>query len=67
VKNGWLESADSGETYQVTTTGRGAKDAIESLTDKYFYSPWKVLTSAELEELHDRLKQLQSALASKTN
>ena len=59
---GWLETADSGKTYTVTVAGQKARDKIEALTDQYFYAPWKTLSTEELNELHDLLNQLQTAL-----
>jgi len=64
ASKGWLEPAKSLGTFQPTAAGNEIKGKVETLTDSYFYAPWSLLTTDELEELSDLLGQLNVALQS---
>lgn len=62
VQIGWVEAADSPNSYRPTTKGLELRDKVEHQTDKYFYRPWSVLTDEELAELHSLLMKLHEQL-----
>jgi len=57
VGRGWL-AEEAGE-YQVTPSGDAVRQEAEDATNHYFFTPWSVLSQAELEALHTLLHGLQ--------
>jgi predicted transcriptional regulator len=60
VKRGWLTETKG--VYALTERGQVVRDEAETLTDRYFYSPWNVLNIDEIQELRDLLPQLEAGL-----
>lgn len=60
VQRGWLEAGEAGHT--VTQAGWEVREVVEELTDKYFYSPWKTLSEADLDRLYVLLTQLRDTV-----
>jgi hypothetical protein len=58
----WLEPAPTTGAYRVTADGRAAREAVERLTDSYFYAPWSCLAGAETAELHALLLRFTEQL-----
>ncbi len=48
---------------QLTPIGKRLRDAVEELTDAYFYTPWLALRDAEIQELRVRLLELRNQLS----
>ncbi len=61
VMRGWVENS-SDSTYRITKNGRTIRDAAETLTDAYFYAPWKILSEAEAQETQMLLTDLRDRL-----
>jgi hypothetical protein len=71
VEIGWVEATDSPNSFRPTSKGIDIRDQVESLTDEYFYRPWRIFSEVELEELyslltklHDQLKSYEKSLLS---
>jgi hypothetical protein len=60
VGRGWVSV--EGAAYRITDAGRRHRDDAEAATDRYFFAPWSILTSAELAELRDLLSRACAAL-----
>lgn len=56
-QRGWID-----QDAQVTPVGKKLRDAVEQLTDAYFYAPWFVLREQEVQELRVRLIELRNHL-----
>jgi len=63
IEIGWIETADTPDTYRPTQKGNEIREQVEKLTDEYFYPPWDVLTGEELDELFGLLTKLRDQLA----
>ena len=61
---GWAEQTDAPGTYRITSKGRDLREQAEQLTNEYFYAPWSILISSELDELYDLLMKLREQLNS---
>lgn len=48
---------------QLTPIGKRLRDAVEELTDAYFYAPWLALRDDEIQELRVRLLELRNQLS----
>ena len=59
---GWLEETDVPGAFRLTEKGRELRERVESQTDDYFYRPWSVLASQEMDELYDLLMKLRDQL-----
>jgi len=64
VEIGWVETADIAGKYRPTQVGGQLREKIENLTNEYFYAPWSVLTTDELDELYTLLTKLHEQLVS---
>lgn len=62
VQKGWVSS---GEKLTITDKGQQVRDHAEELTNKYFFSPWSVLTDVEYGLLCQLLTQLNENLVDK--
>ena len=62
LRRGWVEEADMTGTYRITRQGQALRDAVEQLTDGYFYAPWSSLNESELVELRGLLSRLAERL-----
>jgi len=62
IEIGWVEAADSPDTFRPSAKGRELRVQVERQTDEYFYRPWSVLTDKELDELHILLAKLHEQL-----
>jgi DNA-binding MarR family transcriptional regulator len=60
IQRGWVE-VKAGK-YQSTAAGQAVHQAVEDVTDSYFYSPWACLSQDEAEELRALLEHLRDAL-----
>jgi hypothetical protein len=60
VERGWI--VGDGGAYHATRHGRRLRQAVEELTDRYFYAPWSALGEAEVAELHEQIEQLLGQL-----
>lgn len=56
-RRGWVDGQG-----QVTPIGKALRDAVEQLTEAYFYAPWLALGEAEIAELRVRLLELRNVL-----
>jgi len=63
VEIGWAELTEIPGTYRSTANGREIRGQVEQLTDEYFYRPWSVMTTEELDELYTQLTKLHEQLA----
>ena len=61
----WLEPAATAGAYRVTADGRATREAVERLTDSYFYAPWSCLNEVEITELHGLLRRFTERLRAK--
>ena len=59
---GWVRARSEG-AYEVTEMGRQNREDAETLTDRYFYSPWQTLNDDEAHEMRDLLARLKTALS----
>lgn len=66
LRRGWVEVADRPGTYRVTEPGQALRDAVEQLTDSYFYAPWPSLSESEITELRGLLSRLAQRLQALT-
>jgi len=64
VKKGWVKN---GEIINLTKEGRQIRNNAEALTDKLFFSPWRVLADHEYKKLCEYLNQMNKNLAEKPN
>lgn len=64
VQIGWAEPADNPAAYRITEKGRVLREQAEQLSNEYFYTPWLVMTEAELDELYELLVKLREQLNS---
>ncbi len=65
VSKGWVTN---GEKLMLTDKGRQVRNNAEDLTDKLFFSPWRVLSDNEYQQLCELLTQLHENLTEvKTN
>jgi hypothetical protein len=62
VEAGWLEQSGAPGTYRPTSKGRDMYAQVEKLTDEYFYRPWAMFSSAELNELYGLLEKLREQM-----
>lgn len=62
LRRGWVEEADRPGTYRVTKPGQALRDAVEQLTDSYFYASWFSLSKSEIVELRGLLSRLAERL-----
>lgn len=63
VELGWAEpSSIRPDEFQLTEPGKQLREQAEEQTNRYFYTPWSVLTPAELQELYGLLTRLYEAL-----
>lgn len=62
VEIGWIEPADTPDTFRPTKKGREIREQVERLTDEQFFRPWAVLTDSEIDELHGLLEKLRDQL-----
>lgn len=60
VARDWV--AADGDQYTLTEAGRTQRQAVEDLTDRYFYAPWDTFTPAERVELGTLLTQMKDGL-----
>ena len=60
VNRGWVEDTPDG--YRVTEKGRDLRQQAEEATDRYFFTPWACLESAEITQLDDLLTRLKNSL-----
>jgi hypothetical protein len=56
AERGWV--VEDGDTYHATRYGRQLRQAVEELTDLYFYAPWSALDESALAELRALAEQL---------
>ncbi len=61
TQRGWIKALDDNQ-YVVTEAGRGIRETVEQLTDRYFYAPWSYLSADEAEELQRRLVEVKAIL-----
>jgi hypothetical protein len=61
---GWVEPGTVRGEFRLTESGRQLREQAERLTNQYFYTPWSVMTQAELDELYDLLLKLREQLSS---
>ena len=61
IGRGWVRAAGE-NAYEVTDSGRQVREDAEKLTDEYFFTPWKTLTTAEAMDLKQLLVQLKPVL-----
>jgi hypothetical protein len=64
VEIGWVEPADTLNSFRPTQKGMEIRAQVEKLTDEYFYRPWAVLTKDDAEILYDLLVKLRDNLIS---
>lgn len=57
VQMGWIEVGDNG--FIVTEKGKKIRDDAEDITDRNYFSPWKVLSDEELHRLGELLRALK--------
>lgn len=63
VELGWAEpSSIRPDEFQLTEPGKQLREQAEEQTNRYFYTPWSVLTPAERQELYGLLTRLYEAL-----
>jgi Mn-dependent DtxR family transcriptional regulator len=60
ANRGWVEETQDG--YRVTEEGGDLRQHAEEATDRYFFTPWACLESAEIVRLDDLLTRLRSNL-----
>jgi hypothetical protein len=61
---GWAESATIPGAFCISQRGHDLRERVEQLTNEFFYAPWSVLTTAELDELYALLMKLREQLNS---
>lgn len=62
IEVGWLETAETPDTFRPTQKGRELREKVEKLTDEYFYRPWATFPPNELDEFYDLLLKLREQL-----
>jgi hypothetical protein len=62
VEAGWLETGAVPGTYRPTSKGHEMHAQVEKLTNEYFYRPWAMFSSNELDELYGLLEKLREQL-----
>jgi len=62
VEIGWVETAETPNSFRPTQKGSQLREQVEKLTDEYFYRPWSVLTESETQTLHALLAKLHDGL-----
>lgn len=62
VQIGWVETSDAPNSHRPTSKGLELREEVERQTDKYFYRPWSVLVTEELDELYSLLTKLHEGL-----
>jgi DNA-binding MarR family transcriptional regulator len=62
VRRGWLEESETPGIYRATKLGQSLREAVEQLTDDYFYAPWSSLNESEIVELRGLLSCLAERL-----
>jgi hypothetical protein len=62
VELGWVEPSNVRDAYRITSKGREIREQVEQLTDEYFYRPWSVLASEELDMFYTLLTKLHEQL-----
>ena len=62
IEVGWLETADSPDTFRPAQKGKELREQVEKLTDEYFYRPWATFSPNELDELYNLLTNLREQL-----
>lgn len=58
-ERGWI--VPSGEAFEPSLAGRERREQAEETTDRLFYTPWNVLSTTEIDELHELLGQLRDS------
>jgi len=61
---GWLEISDEPGAFRLTFKGEAMHELVDNLTDEYFYRPWAVFSSNELDELYALLQGFREQLQS---
>lgn len=61
IDYGWVMEGEGG-SYNLTASGRKARQEAEDLTDRYFYAPWSVLSDDEITDLKQLLLTLWEGL-----
>jgi len=61
---GWAEPTTIPGAFCITQQGHDLRERAEQLTNQYFYAPWSVMTTSELDELHALLMKLREQLNS---
>jgi hypothetical protein len=61
IGRGWVRATGE-NTYEVTETGRQVREAAETQTDRYFYTPWMTLSQIEVNEMRNLLTRLKTVL-----
>ena len=62
IEVGWLEVAETPDTFRPTEKGRELREKVEKLTDEYFYRPWATFPPTELDEFYELLVKLREQL-----
>ncbi len=65
VARGWIEAGDEAGHYVTTNKGKELRDKVETKTNTYFYSVWKVLSDDQLQQLHTKLTTIRDELRAK--
>jgi hypothetical protein len=63
IEVGWIEEADHTGTFRPTQQGKELCERAEHLMNEYFYAPWSVLTTGEVDELYNLLTKLRDELS----
>src|SRR5215216_5911263 len=61
---GWAEPTTIPGAFCITQQGHDLRERAEQLTNQYFYAPWSVMTTDELDELYALLMKLREQLNS---
>lgn len=61
VLRGWVENVRDSK-YHLTAQGRVIRDDAETLTDAYFYAPWKILSESEAQDVQRLLLDMRDRL-----
>lgn len=61
---GWAEETGAPSAYRITQKGRQLREQTEQLTNEYFYAPWSIMVTSELDELYELLLKLREQLNS---
>jgi DNA-binding MarR family transcriptional regulator len=60
IRRGWVK--DEAGKYRVTPLGQEVRQAVEEVTDRYFYGAWTCLSLKEIEELQTLLIHMRDGL-----